>query len=60
MKKLLMADDESGVRSLVRMTFESGAYEILEASDGNQARNGWPYCRTLGRSGSSPEMSGPF
>jgi two-component system, OmpR family, phosphate regulon response regulator PhoB len=37
MKKLLMADDESGVRSLVRMTFESDAYEILEASDGNQA-----------------------
>lgn len=37
MKKLLMADDESGVRSLVRMTFESEAYEILEASDGNQA-----------------------
>jgi CheY-like chemotaxis protein len=37
MKKLLMADDESGVRSLVRMTLESDDYEILEASDGNQA-----------------------
>jgi CheY-like chemotaxis protein len=37
LKKLLMADDESGVRSLVRMTLESDAYEILEASDGNQA-----------------------
>jgi CheY-like chemotaxis protein len=37
MKKLLMADDESGVRSLVRMTFEGDGYEILEASDGNQA-----------------------
>lgn len=34
MRKLLIADDESGVRSLVRMTLESDEYEILEASDG--------------------------
>ena len=37
MKKLLIADDQAGIRSLVRMTLESDAYEILEAADGNQA-----------------------
>lgn len=37
MKKLLIADDEPGVRSLVRMTLESEAYEILEASNGEEA-----------------------
>jgi two-component system phosphate regulon response regulator PhoB len=37
MRKLMIADDEPGVRSLVRMTLESDAYEILEASDGDQA-----------------------
>jgi two-component system, OmpR family, phosphate regulon response regulator PhoB len=37
MRKLLIADDEPGVRSLVRMTLESDAYEILEASDGDEA-----------------------
>lgn len=37
MRKLLIADDEEGVRSLVRMTLESDACEILEASDGEQA-----------------------
>jgi CheY-like chemotaxis protein len=37
MKKLLIADDEEGVRSLVRMTLESEDYEILEAADGKQA-----------------------
>lgn len=37
MRKLLIADDEAGVRSLVKMTLESDAYEILEASDGLEA-----------------------
>jgi len=37
MKKLLIADDQAGIRSLVRMTLESERYEILEAPDGNQA-----------------------
>ena len=37
MKKLLIADDEQGIRSLVKMTLENDAYEILEASDGVQA-----------------------
>jgi two-component system, OmpR family, phosphate regulon response regulator PhoB len=37
MRKLLIADDESGIRSLVRMTLERDSYEILEASDGEEA-----------------------
>jgi DNA-binding response OmpR family regulator len=37
MKKLLIADDEDGVRSLVRMTLDTGAFEILEAKDGEAA-----------------------
>jgi DNA-binding response OmpR family regulator len=37
MRKLLIADDESGIRSLVRMTLERDAYEIFEAADGEQA-----------------------
>ncbi|HVF52731.1 MAG TPA: response regulator [Actinomycetota bacterium] len=37
MRKLLIADDEEGVRALVRMTLESDDYEILEASDGEEA-----------------------
>jgi DNA-binding response OmpR family regulator len=37
MRKLLIADDEDGVRSLVRMTLEADAYEILEARDGDEA-----------------------
>ncbi len=37
MRKLLIADDEEGVRSLVRMTLNVDSYEILEAKDGNEA-----------------------
>ncbi len=37
MRKLLIADDQEGIRVLVRMTLESDNYEILEAADGNQA-----------------------
>lgn len=37
MKKLLIADDEAGIRSLVRMTLEHGTIEIIEASDGAEA-----------------------
>jgi two-component system phosphate regulon response regulator PhoB len=36
-KKLLIADDQEGIRALVRMTLESDAYEIIEAADGNRA-----------------------
>ena len=37
MRKLLIADDEDGIRRLVRITLESDSYEILEASDGDEA-----------------------
>jgi two-component system, OmpR family, alkaline phosphatase synthesis response regulator PhoP len=36
-RTLLIADDEGGIRTLVRMTLESDTYEILEASDGDAA-----------------------
>jgi DNA-binding response OmpR family regulator len=35
--KLLIVDDEEGVRALVRMTLNTSEYQILEASDGTQA-----------------------
>jgi DNA-binding response OmpR family regulator len=35
--KLLIADDEPGVRALVRMTLEVDSFEILEARDGEEA-----------------------
>jgi two-component system phosphate regulon response regulator PhoB len=37
LKKLLIADDDPGIRRLVRITLESDNYEILEASDGEEA-----------------------
>lgn len=37
MRKLMIADDENGIRTLVRMTLENERYEILEASDGSEA-----------------------
>lgn len=37
MRTLLIADDESGIRSLVKMTLQREQYEILEASDGEEA-----------------------
>jgi CheY-like chemotaxis protein len=37
LKKLLIVDDEDGVRALVRMTLDNGLYEIIEASDGLEA-----------------------
>jgi len=37
LKKLLIVDDEDGVRALVRMTLDNGQYEIIEASDGLEA-----------------------
>jgi two-component system, OmpR family, phosphate regulon response regulator PhoB len=36
-KKLLIAEDEPGIRRLIRMTLESEEYEIIEASDGEEA-----------------------
>lgn len=37
MRKLLIVDDEEGVRALVRMTLDSGSYQIFEAEEGRQA-----------------------
>ncbi len=37
MKTLLIADDEEGVRALVRMTLEGGEYDIVEAANGEEA-----------------------
>jgi DNA-binding response OmpR family regulator len=37
LRKLLIVDDEEGVRGLVRMTLESLDYEIIEAADGGEA-----------------------
>ena len=36
MKKLLIVDDEEGVRALVRMTLDNEGYEILEARHGRE------------------------
>jgi len=37
LRKLLIVDDEDGVRSLVRTTLDSGEFEIIEASEGSEA-----------------------
>jgi DNA-binding response OmpR family regulator len=37
LKKLLIVDDEDGVRALVRMTLDNGLYQIIEASEGFEA-----------------------
>lgn len=37
MRTLLIADDEPGVRALVRMTLEGGDYDIVEAANGDDA-----------------------
>ena len=37
MAKVLIADDHDNMRSLVRLTLETGHFEIFEAPDGNAA-----------------------
>ena len=37
MAKVLIADDQPNMRQLVRLTLDSGHFEILEAADGNAA-----------------------
>jgi DNA-binding response OmpR family regulator len=37
MRKLLIVDDEDGVRALVRMTLNSDNYQIMEAREGQHA-----------------------
>lgn len=36
--KLLLVDDEPGVRSVLRRVFEKNGYEVVEAADGDAAR----------------------
>lgn len=36
-KRLLIADDDEGVRQLIRVTLQSQEYEIFEAADGEEA-----------------------
>jgi two-component system phosphate regulon response regulator PhoB len=35
--KVLIADDQESMRSLIRLTLESGHFEIIEAADGGSA-----------------------
>jgi len=35
--RILVADDEAGVRGFLRAALEMGGYEVIEAADGNQA-----------------------
>lgn len=37
MRKLLIVDEEAGVRALIRMTLDGGDFEIIEAADGAAA-----------------------
>ena len=37
LKRVLIADDEPGIRRLIRMTLESDDYEIIEATNGDEA-----------------------
>jgi two-component system phosphate regulon response regulator PhoB len=37
LKRVLIADDEPGIRRLIRMTLESDEYEIIEATNGDEA-----------------------
>jgi len=37
MKKILIVDDEPGIRKLVKSTLKSNAYQILQAEDGQKA-----------------------
>jgi len=37
MKKILIVDDQAAVRELVSVTLEIGPYQILEASNGDEA-----------------------
>ena len=37
MPKVLIADDQEGVRAVIRLTLDSGHFDILEAADGPTA-----------------------
>ena len=36
--KILVVDDESSIRNLIRMQLEMEGYEVLTAADGREAR----------------------
>jgi CheY-like chemotaxis protein len=40
-KKILLVDDDSDVRTVVRDALEESGYQIWEASDGSEAMNIW-------------------
>ncbi len=40
-KKILLVDDDSNVRTVVRDALEESGYQIWEASDGSEALNIW-------------------
>jgi CheY-like chemotaxis protein len=40
-KKILLVDDDSDVRTVVRDALEESGYQIWEASDGSEALNIW-------------------
>jgi|SRR5262245_59831206 len=37
MPKVLIAEDDASIRALIRLTLDSGRFEILEAQDGDSA-----------------------
>jgi DNA-binding NtrC family response regulator len=36
--RILVADDDPGIRTLLRLTFETAGFEVIEAANGNEAR----------------------
>ncbi len=39
--KILVVDDESSIRNLIRMQLEMEGYEVLAAADGREALERW-------------------
>lgn len=39
--KILVVDDESSIRNLIRMQLEMEGYEVLTAADGREALEKW-------------------
>lgn len=39
--KILVVDDESSIRNLIRMQLEMEGYEVLTAADGREALERW-------------------
>ena len=47
MAKVLIADDQANMRALVRLTLETGRFDIFEAHDGDAALGTEPPAYTL-------------